>query len=86
MNISRRSLAIGLGALGAAQGAAYLLYRKVSRERAATGPFAYEPAAENALDLMAHVEQRDGRQVALRTMVGEPLLLPDVDALVAALR
>lgn len=77
MSISRRGLAIGLGALAAAQGAAYLLYRKVNRERAAgrDGAFAYEPLEGSPIGLEARVQDRDGRYVVLGAKLGRPLLL-----------
>ena len=77
MNITRRGVALGLGSLAAAQGAAYLLYQRVARERtaAAAGPFSYEPMDGRSFDLLARVQQRDERELALSGMLGQPLLL-----------
>lgn len=77
MSMSRRQLAIALGAVAAAQGAAYLLYRQVTGERAAArdSSFAYETVDGAEVGLEARVQHRDGREVALRTMLGGPLLL-----------
>jgi thiol-disulfide isomerase/thioredoxin len=78
MSISRRSWAIGLGAVAAAQGAAYLLYRAVTHDRqgaAGARPFSFEPVEGHPVELASRVQRRDGREVALAAMLGKPLLL-----------
>ena len=77
MNISRRSLALGLASLAAAPGAAYLLYRKVTQDRAAAqaGPFAYDATLGRSLDLAARIEERAGRELLLQALLGKPVLV-----------
>ncbi len=77
MNGSRRRLALGLGAVAAAQGAAYLFYRQVTGEREAARDtsFSYETVQGPPISLEARLQHRDEREALLQTLVAAPVLV-----------
>ena len=77
MTVSRRALAGGIAAAAVAQTAAYLLYRKITTDRSESGavPFEYASMDGVARGLQALVQRRDGSELRLNELRGEPLLL-----------
>ena len=78
MKASRRNVIIGVAGAAVAQGAAYLLYRKITGDRAAAGgskPFDYEVLDGESRGQEARLQRRDGTELTLGDTRGAPLLL-----------
>jgi thiol-disulfide isomerase/thioredoxin len=77
MSLSRRSIVLGVAAAAVAQGAAYLLYRRVTRERVASGAtgLSYEAMDRIPRGLEASLRRRQASDLRLIEALGQPLLL-----------
>ena len=77
MKLARRNLVIGVTGVALAQAAAYLLYRRIERDRAddLAAAFDYDPVDPLPLGLDARLSARDGRERRLKEFLGAPLLV-----------
>lgn len=77
MSLSRRSIVLGVGAAAVTQGAAYLIYREVTRSRASGDPpeLTYEFTDPTPRGLDARLRRPSGTDLRLKEALGQRLLL-----------